>query len=559
LWETINDGPLSVNELNESLQAALNPPGIETECNIGKFIIRRGDRVIITKNDYELDIYNGEVGKVVQIGGGKLAIALDEKTVFMGIEEAIDKVKLAYVLTAHRCINPNTFITTPSGFIRMNQLEKNSTISQSGKETRKVLWHGNTGLKVLYRIETERGYSIDASKDHKFLIADNEKETFLKTKDIKKSMYACINRDKIKGERTPLTANNIRGSGITPRKDIKLPKYLTEDMAWLLGSLIGNGCYTDKKDGTVEFTHPMHKEVLSEFDRIVLNLNLNPRPHYKKGQLYSKYVCSKNFRAWLYSIGYDYVTSRDKNIPELIFRADLSCRLSFIAGLIDTDGSTSKQGLIRYVTVSSNLAYNLQLLLLSCGIVSSIRESKSREKNESNKYNLTVNMNHSYTFYNLLRCNKKKNRLKNIDKKHPTTDRRIPYGRRLVIEFLNLFNPEKTRGRKGQGLSTPRYKGVRNTLSRIKLNTNNLTYDFLRKMIDILKEKNISVPAEFISVYNKNTLYDKIKSIECLKIPEETQDMEIECKHEYIANGFISHNSQGQEYPFITRARNTRL
>lgn len=155
-----NDGPLSVNELNESLQAALNPPGIETECNIGKFIIRRGDRVIITKNDYELDIYNGEVGKVVEIGGGKFAIALDEKTVFMGIEEAIDKVKLAYVLTAHRAQGQEyPFIILP--FVKefgKNMLQRNLLYTAITRAQEKVIviGHGSAIEKAINNASVQR-------------------------------------------------------------------------------------------------------------------------------------------------------------------------------------------------------------------------------------------------------------------------------------------------------------------------------------------------------------------------------------------------------------------
>lgn len=97
-----NDGPLSVNTLNDLLQKVLNPPGIETECSLGSFLIRRGDRVIVIKNDYELDVFNGEIGKITQISRGFISIQFDEKMIEINIEEAVEKIKLAYCLTIHR-------------------------------------------------------------------------------------------------------------------------------------------------------------------------------------------------------------------------------------------------------------------------------------------------------------------------------------------------------------------------------------------------------------------------------------------------------------------------
>jgi exodeoxyribonuclease V alpha subunit len=54
---------LSVRELNRSLQKYLNPAGEEKkELEVDGLVFRDGDRVIITKNDYEKNCVNGDVG-----------------------------------------------------------------------------------------------------------------------------------------------------------------------------------------------------------------------------------------------------------------------------------------------------------------------------------------------------------------------------------------------------------------------------------------------------------------------------------------------------------------
>ena len=48
------------NELNQRLQQALNPHG--ATMPFGGGLIRQGDRVMQTKNNYNLDVFNGDVG-----------------------------------------------------------------------------------------------------------------------------------------------------------------------------------------------------------------------------------------------------------------------------------------------------------------------------------------------------------------------------------------------------------------------------------------------------------------------------------------------------------------
>ncbi|MEQ8820485.1 MAG: AAA family ATPase [Sumerlaeia bacterium] len=60
-------GPLGVNALNERLRAAFNPPGVaKAEIQHGRWAsFRVGDKVLVTKNNYDLLVVNGDVGVVV--------------------------------------------------------------------------------------------------------------------------------------------------------------------------------------------------------------------------------------------------------------------------------------------------------------------------------------------------------------------------------------------------------------------------------------------------------------------------------------------------------------
>lgn len=61
-------GDVGVTALNESLRRLLNPasPG-KSEFKVGRWTVREGDRVMITRNDYDLGVFNGDVGKIHRV------------------------------------------------------------------------------------------------------------------------------------------------------------------------------------------------------------------------------------------------------------------------------------------------------------------------------------------------------------------------------------------------------------------------------------------------------------------------------------------------------------
>lgn len=103
-----NDGPLSVDSLNTALQAALNPPSPDKkEFLIGRIPIRKGDRIIIRKNNYELEVFNGDIGKVVFITPDHVTVDVEDygdttRRVDIPMKIADEMIRMAYAITVHR-------------------------------------------------------------------------------------------------------------------------------------------------------------------------------------------------------------------------------------------------------------------------------------------------------------------------------------------------------------------------------------------------------------------------------------------------------------------------
>ena len=92
-------GETGVANLNLALQAALNPEGTAVP---GKSF-RLGDKVIQLRNNYELDVYNGDVGIVslVEEEAKELHVQFDDRVVLYSFDD-LDNLGLAYAITIHK-------------------------------------------------------------------------------------------------------------------------------------------------------------------------------------------------------------------------------------------------------------------------------------------------------------------------------------------------------------------------------------------------------------------------------------------------------------------------
>jgi exodeoxyribonuclease V alpha subunit len=99
----MNRTALGSRNLNEILQAALNPPGNKAELERFGWKFRLGDRVIQTENDYERDVFNGDLGLVTKIDREEheMTVTFDGRAVVYDFSD-LDALALAYVLSIHK-------------------------------------------------------------------------------------------------------------------------------------------------------------------------------------------------------------------------------------------------------------------------------------------------------------------------------------------------------------------------------------------------------------------------------------------------------------------------
>jgi exodeoxyribonuclease V alpha subunit len=98
----MNRGGVGARSLNIELQAALNPAG---EHKIERFgwTFAPGDKVMQIENDYDKDVYNGDIGNIerINLADGELTANFDGRAVTYGFGE-LDMLVPAYAATIHK-------------------------------------------------------------------------------------------------------------------------------------------------------------------------------------------------------------------------------------------------------------------------------------------------------------------------------------------------------------------------------------------------------------------------------------------------------------------------
>jgi len=97
-------GPAGVTLLNQRLQEKLNPPASsKPERQLYGTLFRLGDKVMQTQNNYDKDVYNGDIGLVHSINliDQILTVDFEGRTVTYDWSEA-DQLTLAYVISVHK-------------------------------------------------------------------------------------------------------------------------------------------------------------------------------------------------------------------------------------------------------------------------------------------------------------------------------------------------------------------------------------------------------------------------------------------------------------------------
>lgn len=525
-----------VNSSNPEFNPAIEVNGKSLHYGIKKNLKKWADLVSWCRwhIDGFYDLITPDTGALIKLG-------LDQRVIL----RCLARFKNSYCVLprgAGKCVAGDTLILTSDGVKEIGsyfnyQNDNIETISDLGIEI--VNRYGNkepttkgiySGRKPTIKLTTNEGYSIEGTYAHPLLTMNKNGDLeYKQLQDIQKDDYVCVRRgDNVWGNNLDIDVSSQLQQWLNSRlprynqkiKVRNLPKVITEDIAYFIGILLGDGCLT--RPNSVSFSN-IDKDVLDRFYRIcqdVFQVNYIRKKDYKDYYIYDMY-----FRKYLEFIGLGYEDSHGKAIPERFMCAPKNIIKKVLQGLFDTDGCGEKRA-ISYCTVSEKLAKQIQILLLNFGVVCSCKKYYDRQGRHS--FNIYITCENVDIFNREIGflCNKKRERAEKLaQKKHNTNIDIIPYQFKYCNEVYNAT-------KKGVSHHFFYHCG--------KYCDNNMTYYRLQQLMSA-DYKDYPNKEHFEELDELNYFYSKVVNIEYGE--NDVYDIETSETHSFIANGLVNHNT----------------
>lgn len=159
-------GLLGVTNLNKELRSVLNPDIGGMRMNLGKDTLREGDRVMVTKNEYDLGVYNGDVGRICGISKVSVDILIkgvQDQIVSIPRDQVSKILRLAYATTVHKSqgLEYELIIMPLVSSCSVNLLQRSLLYTAVTRAKDKVYLVGDTGALAtcVYNEKRNHGFS----------------------------------------------------------------------------------------------------------------------------------------------------------------------------------------------------------------------------------------------------------------------------------------------------------------------------------------------------------------------------------------------------------------
>ena len=302
--------------------------------------------------------------------------------------------------TGAACFTGDTRILTERGLIPIEELVKTDQspriISHEGPK--EIVEKYDNGEMEVFKVVTQDGYEVKVTKDHKFLVFDeNGNPTLKPLLELKEGDYIYVLApDGFDAPYLELNTNvELKGNGY----DVSLPKYLDERLAYLLGIIYADGhvrhYYENgrRKNSKIElYLNIDEKNVKEKVKRYFIELfGLEPKELVKEEQhKVTLIIPSTKIVKFLELNGLSKDKSENITVPELIFRSRPSVMAAFLAGFFDGDGTIDQHYRIVLKSISERFIKETQLLFMALGIITSVQEYEPKEDAHRKVYTLRV-------------------------------------------------------------------------------------------------------------------------------------------------------------------------
>ena len=167
----MHKNPCGVQNLNKLLQKYLNPPAPnKAELNIPGNVLRVGDKVMQIRNNYEKDVFNGDIGRVIRIVGKSATVDFPERPESDHVtytESEVEELQLAYAMSVHKSQGseyPYVILLMVRSHYIMLQRNLLYTAVTRAKERVLIVGSKNAVRTAVENDKTRRRYSLLAER-----------------------------------------------------------------------------------------------------------------------------------------------------------------------------------------------------------------------------------------------------------------------------------------------------------------------------------------------------------------------------------------------------------
>lgn len=540
----------STAEINRLIQNALISKDTEY-MKYGDKIFKLGAKVIQRENNYDKNVFNGEIGYITKIWNeGKITkfridykMNNETKTIDYTKNE-LDQIDLAYAMTVHLCVPKDTYIYTNKGLIEIdklnntkNEFEYNPIKSDikvfNGYNLEQPSYFYNAGESICKTIKIERGFELTATLDHGVNVINQNFEI------IRKDMNELTTNDFVLlryGQNIFGNIKEIPKQYFNIEVDVRankynLPKVLTKDFARFLGYIVADGTIYEKG-----FRYSKRDlSTVQDFKRVtdsIFGTNYNIIPQHNK---YEYTINSTQISKFLFNIGG--MCPHNKYVPDIILQSSKEMQCEFLKSVFEDGTVNIKNGVfdhVELVMINKKMQKQIALMLLNIGIKTTLYTTTKKTKNGTDTiYHIYIYKQDAILFEKYIGfiCDRKNNNLHLCNQKtYCCPCKSFPYLKEILICIAKKYNLPLQKA------------GV------YKL-TNNITYNMFNRFYnsnDVLKQddkmNNIKNIIEKFDIQQIVNITSSIQNTVCITMPQ---------THQFIQDGFYGWNCQGSGFKTV--------
>lgn len=407
---------------------------------------------------------------------------------------------------SRRCLPEGSLVHTNYGLIPIENIDVDKHMALTSDGYHKITNKFDQGKQDTIIIKTQVG-NFECTPNHKMAVLTDlyGNYTWKEAQNLTSDDRLVFSSIETNGQKTSLPPSNyVRPEKAYTAREITIPA-LDDDMAWFIGYFQGNGhcaIYNErdgKRHGRIQVCVPAKAKFLTDYiSDILKRFGVNTKIANGDGDCYVVKTTSVALAEYLLeNIKQPNATM---NVPQFILMGTKELRSAYIAGILDSDGSLLTRPINLMSCIHKTFLEQLRTLCASLGFATRVKLVRKESGKWKNLYQLNVvGSKQESTFYNLI-LSKTKYKTENIRE-------------RKAEKYSYSFSPQMVK---------------ESTINKKTLHKNYKVNYPLENIENILGESWF-IPVQIKSIVKGNFV--------------QTYDIEVQNKHEFFCNGFLTHNS----------------